>query len=84
MNNKIKVMITIIGAINVIFNLFIPLALSLMLIKIYNIQGLNYFILLIVGFLSSLYRAIDIADIETFEYIYNKVINKSNGRKSRK
>ena len=82
MNKKIKIVIAIIGAINVIFNIFIPIALSLMLIKIYNIQGLNYAVLLIIGLLSSFYRAIDIADIETIEYILNKV--KDNGRKSRK
>ena len=82
MNKTLKIIVTIIGAINVIFNIFIPIALSLMLIKVYNLQGINYAVLLIIGLLSSIYRAIDIADIETVEYLLNKITE--DGRKPRK
>lgn len=65
MNKIYKSFIAIIGATNIVFNLFLPLAIVLMIIKIYNFTGFTFYFLILVGFISTMYRAIDIADLET-------------------
>ena len=73
MNKSLKVFLAIIGGINVIFSLFFPIALSLVLIKTYSINGFGLYLLIIIGSLSSFYRAIDIAGFETLSYILEKI-----------
>ena len=75
MNNLLKIFLATLGGINIIFSLFFPIALSLIIVKTYNINGFGLYLLVIVGSLSSLYRAIDIAGFETVEYIIERFKN---------
>ena len=81
MNKNIKITLAILGAVNVVFNLVTPYLLSLLIVKFYTLTGLSMAIVMITGFLSSLYRAIDVADIETFEYFYQKYNKKWKKKK---
>jgi len=57
MNKVIKIMIAILGATELIFSIFIPIALSLLLLPYAKSQMTQVF-LIIAGILSSLYRAL--------------------------
>ncbi|KKN62692.1 hypothetical protein LCGC14_0509530 [marine sediment metagenome] len=58
MNKFLKVLIAILGAINVTFSLFIPIAIALLIINIVNLTNFNAGLLIVFGISSSLYRAI--------------------------
>ena len=58
MNKIVKVLIAIFGAIDLTFNLFIPLAIALLIINLVNLTNFNASLLMAFGILSSLYRAI--------------------------
>jgi hypothetical protein len=60
MNKITKAFIAILGGINAIFNMFIPIAIALLIVNAYKINGINLWILLIVACLSSMYKAIDV------------------------
>ena len=83
MNKFLKVFLAIIGGINVIFSLFIPIAISLVITKMYNLVGFSLYLVIIIGSLSTFYRAIEIAGIDTLEYIIEK-FKDGNGSTTRK
>lgn len=60
MNKFLKIILSILGAVEVVFSIFIPIAISIILINITGFQGFSSNVLLIAGILSSLYRAIRI------------------------
>ena len=53
-----KIIIAILGATNAMFSIFIPIALALLLIPF--VTGFSESALIVIAFLSSMYRAIDI------------------------
>lgn len=62
MNKLIKFFVAMLGGINVAFSVFIPITISLMLIVVIEgISPLNIWVITIVGILSSIYRAINVA-----------------------
>ena len=81
MNKYFKIFIAITGAVNIIFSMFIPIAISLVVAKIYSLNGFSLYILIVAGWLCTIYRAIDVAGIDTIEYIFNSYKNgKRKGR----
>ena len=63
MNKFFKVIVAILGGFNAAFSIFTPIAIALLLISTQGWIGDWSNFLLIVGLLSSLYRAIDIGFI---------------------
>ncbi len=62
MNNIFKVIIAVLGAINTVFGIFIPIAIALIIVKFYPLIGVfSQNIVIVAGILSSLYKAINIA-----------------------
>ncbi len=59
MNKLIKLFIATLGAINIAFNIFIPIAISLLIINLGILNEVWSSVVLIAGTLSSLYRGID-------------------------
>jgi hypothetical protein len=53
-----KVLIAILGAIDVGFSLFIPIAIALLIINMVDLTNFNASLLMAFGILSSFYRAI--------------------------
>ena len=64
MNKFLKVLVAILGAIDVTFNLFIPIAIALLIINIVNLTNFNSGLLITLGISSSLYRAIKFMVVE--------------------
>jgi hypothetical protein len=64
MNKLFKVIISILGAINVVFSIFIPIAVALLSIKFFGFQGIWSNILLVAGILSSIYKGINVGFIK--------------------
>ena len=62
MNKLLKAVIAILGAISVVFSILIPIAVAILLINVGGLSANEWHsgILLVSGFLASLYRAIDI------------------------
>lgn len=58
MNKFFKIIIAIIGATDVIFSIFIPVSIALILIILLDLSVFNLWAIMIIGFLSSFYRAI--------------------------
>ena len=79
-NNKelpvpIKIPLAILGGTNLIFSIFLPIAVALIINKFYDLNTLSRIIVIIAGCFSSLYRAIDVAGIDTIEYFFNRFKN---------
>ncbi len=64
MNKFLKVLVAILGAIDVTFNLFIPIAIALLIINIVNLTNFNSGLLITLGISSSFYRAIKFMVVE--------------------
>jgi hypothetical protein len=58
MNRLQKVLIGILGAVDVVFSIFMPIAVAILWIYITNYQGAGSYFVYILGLLSSLFRAI--------------------------
>lgn len=63
MNKLLKIFLSILGAVEIVFSIFIPFALSLTIITVIGFQGFYSMVLLIAGILSSLYRALRVGII---------------------
>lgn len=61
MNKLSKILIAVLGAVDLVFSLFLPIAMSLILISTFELSNFNNNIVLGIGMLSTAYRAIDIA-----------------------
>ena len=60
MNTQNKIGLSILGACNIVMELFIPIAIALLLINTYNLEGYNSFILLVVSILAIVFRGVKI------------------------
>ena len=58
MNKFLKVIVAFLGGINVVFEIFLPIALILTIISIVNFNSFSIWLLIIIGILSTIYRAI--------------------------
>lgn len=62
MNKVLKILVAILGGVNVAFSVFIPITIALVIINTVRFDhSLSTFIVLLAGILSSLYRGIDVA-----------------------
>ncbi len=64
MNKFLKVILAILGGADVVFNIFIPISIVLILINLVDLSPFNLWALLIIGLLSTAYRAIRLWIIE--------------------
>lgn len=60
MNKGMKTIVTILGAINVVFNIFTPIAIGLLIVNLFNLTKFNFVLILLVSIISTIYRAIDV------------------------
>ena len=60
MNRFMKALIATLGGINVVFSIFVPIAVSLLVIKSWDLSGFGSFLIMLIAILSSIYRAIKI------------------------
>lgn len=68
MNGFVKVLYAILAGFNVIFNLFVPMAIAILWVLQFGTETLGSKLLLIVGLVATLYRALDFMFIK--EEIY--------------
>ena len=68
----IKITLAILGGTNVIFSVFLPMAIGLLISTYYPLNNISRGIIVIAGIMSSMYRAFDIGGIETLEYFFEK------------
>lgn len=62
MNRILKILIAILGGINTIYSMFIPIAVALIVVKFYpQLETFPQLVVIIAGSLSSLFKAIDVA-----------------------
>ena len=59
MDKKLKIIIVILGGINMIFSVFIPTLIALLIIDLVALSQINQIILITVGLLSTLYRGLN-------------------------
>lgn len=64
MNNFLKVTFAILGGVDVVFNIFIPMSIVLIIVSLIELSNFNIWVLLAMGFLSTIYRAIKFWIIE--------------------
>lgn len=60
MNKFLKIIIAILGGVNVVFNIFVPIAIALMLIIFFQLNPFNIMLIMVVGILATIYRAIEV------------------------
>jgi phosphoglycerol transferase MdoB-like AlkP superfamily enzyme len=70
MNKIIKSIITIFGAVNIAFNMLIPIALCLTLLSVFSFGDSQNIILLVVSIMATIYRAIEVG------YLRNREVTK--------
>ncbi len=58
MNKFFKIIVAVLGAVNVVFSMFIPISIALILISFLDMSVFNVWAIMILGFLSSFFRAI--------------------------
>ena len=59
MNKLLKSIIATLGAVDLMFSIFIPIAVALLLINLGNLSNINAGLVMILGILSSFYRTIN-------------------------
>ncbi len=59
MNKFFKILIAFLGAVNVAFNIFVPVAMALVLISVFELTYINIVLIMIIGILSTIYRAVE-------------------------
>ncbi len=59
MNKFFKILIVVLGAINVAFSIFVPVAMALVLISVFELTYINIVLIMIIGILSTIYRAVE-------------------------
>ena len=60
MNKLFKIIIALMGGVNVMFSIFVPIGLTLLLLVIFDLSQQTQTTLLLIGLISTLYRAIDV------------------------
>jgi len=64
MNKFLTVLISVLGAFNVVFSIFMPIAIVLLLIVTFTSSALSNNVLLTIGLLATLYRGIKFLILE--------------------
>lgn len=64
MKKIVKIFIAIIGAVDIVFSIFIPMSISLLLINLLELTNFQSFMLVLLGIVSSFYRAIRVGFLE--------------------
>ncbi len=64
MNKLLKIIIAILGAVDIMFSIFIPIAVALLLVNNGKMSNINSTLVLIIGLISSFYRAVKFWIIE--------------------
>jgi len=64
MNKIIKIILAILGAINVVYGILIPISIALLLILVFDPTSFQVSLLILLGGLSSVYRAISVGFIK--------------------
>lgn len=60
MNKFFKIVVSILGGVNAAFSIFVPVALVLTVINIFQLSQFNIIFLMIIGILATIYRAIKV------------------------
>ena len=60
MNKFFKILIAILGGTNTAFNIFVPIAMALVLTSLFQLTYVNIILIMIIGILATLYRAIEV------------------------
>ncbi len=60
MNKFLKVIVAILGAVNLVFSIFIPIAVALISISFFNLTSFSNILVIIIGILSTIYRAVEV------------------------
>jgi len=60
MNKFFKIIIAIFGAGELVFNLFLPLAMALTLISFFQLTSFNNILVMVVGVLATIYRTMEV------------------------
>ncbi len=64
MNKFLKIIIATLGAVDIMFSIFIPIAVALLLVNNGNMSNVNSTLVLTIGLISSFYRAVKFWIIE--------------------
>jgi len=64
MNKILKIILATLGAINVVYGILIPISVALILIVVFEPSSIQISLLVLMGGLSSLYRAISVGFIK--------------------
>ncbi len=57
MNKGLKILVSILGGVNFIFSVFLPTLVAILIVSTGRLSPTNQFIILLIGILSTLYRA---------------------------
>lgn len=60
MNKLLKVLVATFGGVNLVFELFIPLAIALMSIGYFHLTGYKITLLMVIAIASTIYRVINV------------------------
>jgi len=60
MNKLITIILAILGAMNIVFNMFLPIAIILMWIKVLGTSGMGFYLILIIGISTTIFRGIKV------------------------
>ncbi len=60
MNKLTKIVIAILGGVNVVFSMFMPIAVGLLSVSYFKLTGYHVFLVMGLAILSTTYRAIDV------------------------
>ena len=55
-----KVFVTILGSINIVFNIFLPIAIGLIVINLFKLRPFSSIVILVISMVSTFYRAIEV------------------------
>jgi hypothetical protein len=61
--NLMKIVIAILGAIEIIFDIFVPIAIILLIILIYDLNNVSRTLLLLAGIFASLFKALVVSGL---------------------
>ena len=55
-----RAIVTILGSINIVFNIFLPIAVGLIIVDSFNLRPFSSIVILIISMISTFYRAIEV------------------------
>jgi len=60
MNKFLKILVAILGGVNTVFNIFVPIAVALISISFFDLTSFSNVLIMLVGILSTIYRAVEV------------------------